>query len=363
MRRWWRRPHAAPNLEPAPARIRAALHRVLAGDLAGAELALVEAVKLDSSSADVYLALANVYRARGEIGRAIRIHQNLLLRTDLPSSFLHEARLGLALDFRTAGFLARASQSFRELLDADPENLQALRELERIHVESGEWSAAIEVRRRIGRRDEQTPSVLAHLWTGMARLRADEGDERDARRALRRALRSDRRCAEAWLALADQSLRLGKPQRAIEHAGRTLDLHPAIGGLAYPRLFEAHERAGRMPELESMLRARNERKPEDRDAALWLARVQLTLGRVDDASAVLRRLLHRQPGALDAWVELGRAQLQHGRGAEALKTFEEWLEHLPSERRRLRCSSCHSPSPQLLFRCLQCGAWDSLVPI
>ena len=363
MRRWWRRAGAAPESEPASARIRAALHRVLAGDLAGAELELVDAVKLDSSSADMYLALANVYRARGELGRAIRIHQNLLMRTDLPAALLREAQLGLAFDFRTAGFLARSTQSFRELLDGDPGNLQALRELERIHVEAGEWSQAIEVRKRIGREDERTPSVLAHLWTGLGRVRALEGDERGARAGFRRALRSDRRCAEAWLALADQSLRVGKPARAIAHAARTLDLHPAIGGLAYPRLFEAHERASRMPSLEELLRARNEQQPQDRDTALWLARVQQALGRVDDSTATLRRLLDRQPDAIDAWGELGRALLRHGRGAEALKTFEEWLEHLPAERRRLRCTGCSSPSPQLLFRCPQCGAWDSLAAV
>jgi lipopolysaccharide biosynthesis regulator YciM len=363
MRRWWRKPVASQEAESASARIRTALHRVLAGDLAGAELALVEAVKLDSSSADVYLALANVYRARGEIGRAIRIHQNLLMRSDLPRALQREAQLGLALDFRTGGFIGRSIQSFRELLDADPGNLQALRELERIHVEAGEWREAIELRKRIGRGDERTPSVLAHLWTGLGRVCAQAGDEREARRAFRRALRSDRRCAEAWLALADQSLRVGKPARAIAHASRTLDLHPAIGGLAYPRLFEAHERAGRMAALEELLGVRNEQQPEDRDTALWLARVQQVLGRIDDSTASLRRLLHRQPGALDAWADLGRAQLRHGRGAEALKTFEEWLEHLPVERRRLRCTSCSSPSPHLLFRCPQCGAWDSLVAV
>jgi lipopolysaccharide biosynthesis regulator YciM len=359
--RWWRR--APPSDDPASGRIRSALRLVLAGDLAGAEVALVDAVRLDSSSADVYLALANVYRARGEVGRAIRIHQNLMMRADLPPGLRHEAQLGLALDFRSGGFLARSTAAFQELLEAVPDNLLALRELERIHVESGEWEAAIGVRRRIGARDEQTPRVLAHLWTGLGRVRAQEGDEREARRAFRRALRSDRGCAEARLALADQSLRLGKPARAIAHALRSFDLHPAIAGLAGPRLFEAHQRRASLPALEAFLRERVERAPDERESALWLARVLLAQQKIDDATAVLRRLLHRQPGLIEAWAELGRAQLRDGRGAEALKTFEEWLDHLPADRRRLRCTSCGSPSPQLVFRCPQCGAWDSLAPV
>jgi lipopolysaccharide biosynthesis regulator YciM len=297
------------------------------------------------------------------VGRAIRIHQNLLMRPDLPDALRREAQLGLALDFRSGGFLARSTASFQELLQDDPSNLQALRELERIHIEAGDWEAAIDVRRRIGARDDCTSAVLAHLWTGLGRVRAQEGDEREARRAFQRALRTDRHCAEARLALADQALRLGKLSRAIAHALRTFDLHPAIASLACPRLFEAHERRASLPALEALLRTRIERAPEDRETALWLARVQLAQGKLDDATAVLQRLLTRQPELVEAWSELARAQLRSGRSAEALKTFEEWLGHLPADRRRLRCTSCGSPSPQLLFRCPQCGAWDSLAPV
>ena len=359
---WWRR-KTQPEPDAASGRIRSALRLVLAGDLAAAEVALVDAVRLDSSSADVYLALANVYRARGEVGRAIRIHQNLLMRPDLPDALRREAQLGLALDFRSGGFLARSTASFQELLQAEPDNMQALRELERIHVEAGDWESAIGVRRRIGARDVQTSAVLAHLWTGLGRVRAQEGDEREARRAFQRALRTDRCCAEARLALADQALRLDKPARAIAHALRTFDLHPAIASLACPRLFEAHERRGNLPALEKTLRARVERFPDERDTVLWLARVLFAQDKLDDATAALQRLLLRQPGLVDAWAELGRAQLRNGRSAEALKTFEQWLGNLPSDRRRLRCTGCGSPSPQLLFRCPQCGAWDSLAPV
>ena len=76
--------------------MRNALHLVLAGDLSGAELALAEAAKVDSSSADVYMALANLYRARGEVGRAIQIHQNVLLRPDLGEEVRLEALLARA---------------------------------------------------------------------------------------------------------------------------------------------------------------------------------------------------------------------------------------------------------------------------
>src|SRR6516225_8447569 len=140
LRDWLRRRSgkAAPERTPT-AQLRSALHLVLAGDLSGAEAELAEAARLDSSSSDVYLALANLYRLRGDIGRAIQVHQNLLLRPDIAEELRREALLGLALDFRAGGFLKRAGASFEDLLQLEPENLDALRALERIRIDCGDW--------------------------------------------------------------------------------------------------------------------------------------------------------------------------------------------------------------------------------
>jgi lipopolysaccharide assembly protein B len=177
LRDWLRR---RPKKSAAPERtttalLRSALHRVLAGDLPGAEAELAEAARLDSSSSDVYLALANLYRLRGDIGRAIQIHQNLLLRPDISDELRREALLGLALDFRAGGFLKRASASFQDLLQIEPENLAALRALERIKIEGGDWEGAIATRGRIGAQDPSTRKVLAHLHVGHGRARAARG--------------------------------------------------------------------------------------------------------------------------------------------------------------------------------------------
>jgi lipopolysaccharide biosynthesis regulator YciM len=356
----FRRRHPVDPTQAAAAQLRRSLHLVLAGDLAAAEEALAEAARLDSSASEVYLALANVYRARGQIGRAIQIHQNLLLRPDLPAELRREALLGLALDFRAGGFLGRATASFEELLQVDPRNLQALRELERIQVESGYWEAAIRTRRKIGSRDPQGPRVLAHLWTGLGRAHLQEGREAEARRAFKRALGQDRHCAEAYLALGDQQLREDQPRQAIAHFRRTLDLHPAIGLLAYPRLWEAHEKAGDLGGFEALLRERLDRRRDDREAALWLARVLGAAGRRGEAVTLLRRLIDRQPQWLAPYAELGRALLTEHREAEALKLLEELLLHLPAEHPQLVCRSCGTASAQLHWRCPQCGAWDSM---
>jgi len=360
--RWlrWGEVRAKPD-RTTGAHMRHALHLVLAGDLVAAEAELAEAARLDSSSSDVYLALANLYRARGEIGRAIQIHQNLLLRKDLEPALRREALLGLALDFRAGGFLRRAAASFEEVREVDPNNQQALRELERIRVESGDWEEAIRIRRQIGRADPATPQILAHLWTGLGRERAKGGQENEARKAFRRAFGHDQNCSEAYIALGDQKFRDGKIRKAIGLWRRALPLHPAIGSLLYPRLWEGHTALEELTGLEALLQERLTLEPEDREASIWLARALVRQGRVDEGIAVLRRVLDRAPEFLAGYAEIGRVLLNEKREFEAVKSFEELLDRLPLERQRLRCRSCGTQDTELHWRCPQCSEWDSFV--
>ena len=359
MRDWLRRKAPAAPERTAAAQLRSALHFVLAGDLPAAEKALAEAARVDSSSSDVYLALANLYRLRGDIGRAIQIHQNLLLRTDISRELRREALLGLALDFRAGGFLKRSAEAFQNLLELEPDNLQALRALERIRIDAGDWQGALEVRKRIGPRDPESARISAHLWTGLGRVAATRGRDAEARRAFKRALAQDASCAEAYVALGDQRVRETSYKKASALFRRALGLHPAIGTLLYRRLSDAHAKSGDLPGFESILRERLDAEPDDREASLWLARTLSARKRVDEALAILRRLLDQDPGCLDAHAEIGRILLAEHRDDEARKAFEELLTKLVPEPRRMACRGCGAQDSTLHFRCPQCGEWDS----
>jgi lipopolysaccharide biosynthesis regulator YciM len=361
--RFWRSRREAPAAPASVARaLREALRSALAGDLAAAERALAEAARLDSSSVEPYLALASVYRARGEIGRAIQIHQNLLLRTDLPEALRREGRLQLALDFKSGGFFGRAAAAFEEILESEPRNLRALAELERLRVDSGEWEAALRIRRRIGGADPETPRIQAHLWVGLGRAHASEGREADALRCYKKALGRDRSCADAWLALADALARAGKHRRAIGLYARALPLHRALPAEVWPRLWDAHQALGDLAGFEKLARGHLERAEQGSDdTVLWLARVLARSGRVEEGLALLRRLLDRRPDFLAAYAELGRSLLAEHRDLEALKLLEELLDRLPAERARLRCAACGTEDTRLHWRCPQCGEWDRQV--
>jgi lipopolysaccharide biosynthesis regulator YciM len=61
-----------------------------------------------------------VLRRRGEVERAIRIHENLLARPDLPQAQVHMAHLELARDYISAGLLDRAEKLLLDLVEESP---------------------------------------------------------------------------------------------------------------------------------------------------------------------------------------------------------------------------------------------------
>ena len=148
---WLRRRRAPAAPRDADAATRAALLAVLDRDNERAEELLVASVELDSNGVEPYLALARFYRMRGDIGRAIRLHQQLLLRRDLDRAQRITCLADLAADFKQGGFLQRAIASYEEVLERDANHVIALRALVKLFVDARDHVRAIEMQRRLTR--------------------------------------------------------------------------------------------------------------------------------------------------------------------------------------------------------------------
>src|SRR5438552_10110472 len=102
----------------------------------------IEVVKVDPQTIDLHFALGNLFRRQGEIDRAIRMHQNLLDRPDLPADKRQTAVFELAQDFHRAGLLYRAEDMFTRL-DGSPFEHQAIGFLISIYEIEKDWPKAI----------------------------------------------------------------------------------------------------------------------------------------------------------------------------------------------------------------------------
>ena len=327
LRRWLRGDRRAPR--DAEIAVRQALRSVLEGDLEAAEDLLSRAVRIDSDQADAYLSLARLYRLRGEIARAIRVHQNLLLRTDLRSEQRDEALYGLAGDFRKGGFLQRSIAAYEELLARQPNHQSALRTLVRLRADVRDYRRALELHRRLARSGEGNGRAEeARLLVEMAEAAHAEGQGDEERRALRRALRRDPRCVPAWIRLGAFEAERGHPKRALAAWRKVPELDRRSGAEVYPRLEATYAALGRAREFDGYLRELLEARPGDVDVSLALASALSARGDADAAIAAVRAVLERDAENLQAHAVLSRVLLSAGMEAEAARELGELVDLL-----------------------------------
>ena len=326
-RRWLRGERRAPR--DVDAVVRKALRCVLEDDLDSAEELLARAVQIDSDQVDAYLSLARLYRLRGEIARAIRVHQNLLLRTDLRSEQRDEALYGLAGDFRKGGFLQRSIAAYEELLARQPNHQNALRTLIRLRADVRDYRRALELHRRLAPSEEDSGRAEeARLLVEMAEAAHAEGQSDEERRALRRALRKDPRCVPALIRLGAFEAERGHPKRALAAWRKVPELDRRSGAQVYPRLEATYAALGRAREFDGYLRGLLEARPSDADASLALASALSARGDTDAAIAAVRAVLERDAENLRAHAVLSRVLLSAGMEAEAVKELGELVDLL-----------------------------------
>ena len=157
--------------------------------------------------------LGNLYRAKGQVGRAITLHQSLLQRPDLTRLEQAYVQLCLALDFRHGGFVDRALEAFQEVVRLDPGNRYALVNLQKLHEEQQQWADALRVRREIAKLDSgrraEDKQILAFLTNEIGTARARNGEADAAGRTFSEALDIDPQTAPAYLNLGDVRERQG----------------------------------------------------------------------------------------------------------------------------------------------------------
>lgn len=330
---FWKRGGGGPRIpRSANAAVREALYAVLEHDLDTAERMLSEAARLDPDEIDAYLLLGRLYRDRGEVGRAIRIHQNLLLRPDLPVPRSTDVLVELASDFRAGGFLRRAIASFEEVLTRDRRHPRALRELAGLLASVREHEHAIEIERRLARVEGRDAAPReAELWVELARDAEAEGRAGDARKALRKALRRDARNVDAWTLLGRIEAERGRGRAALSAWRKVPEIDRAAGPRVYPQLAASFAAAGEAGRFEAYLRELLEAGPEDARARLALAGALAARGAEREALEEIRRVLERAPDDLEARAALGRTLRAAGDEAEALKVYEDLLVLLERE--------------------------------
>jgi lipopolysaccharide biosynthesis regulator YciM len=342
------------------------LNFVVGGQIDPAIDELTRAADIAGDALEIRLILGNLYREKGQVGRAIQEHQQLLQRPDLRKLEHANVLLCLGLDYKRGGFVDRALETFSEVLRLDPDNPYALSNLEKLYEEQHQWSEAYLTRQKLVARDGeaarvQHEQILAFLENELGTESLKRGDAADALRRFQAAIALDARNSPAYLNLGDLQLQQGDPAAAIGTWERLIAQSPERAYLAFGRLEQAYARVGaaiRFPDLCRQLIAAN---PQD-----WRARLALGshLGAHGDPRQALDLLfdaLVQNPHALvlhqAIWQTLSQLDLPRalvGRYVELTRDAVFYLDaHI--------CLRCRYRSTELLWQCPHCHEWNSFV--
>lgn len=319
-------------------------------------------VRVDDRTIETHFALGSLFRRRGEIDRAIRIHQNIIARPDLAAEQRDQALYSLAKDYLKAGLLDRAESLFSRLADGSRYQVEALEQLCRIYEQEHEWQKAIDSGQKLEVLSGKSLALqIAHYYCELAEQSASEKDYAAARAYVKKAQSGRPRTLRGALTRAEIARETNDVKTALRLYQRVIDENTYLITEALPQLVEIHSREGSMKQLERSVDAMLKKNPEMKTDVAYTAIVNNIggIGVIDDCVA---EYMLSDPTLAD-FIDLQStedAPEEERRGA--LTRVRSALSKLASATPRYQCKECGFSSQKLLWQCPSCKDWETQRP-
>jgi lipopolysaccharide biosynthesis regulator YciM len=323
----------------------------------------VRMLEVNSETVELHFALANLFRRRGEVDRAIRIHQNLIARPTLSQAQRAQALLELGKDYLRAGLLDRAEALFRELVEMDQQVQPSLKNLIQIFQHEKDWEKCLETSRQLERLgDRQQAHEQAHYYCEMASGARARGDLRAAAALLAEAKKADSGNVRVLLMLGELAMVREDYRKAVDFFEEVEARHPMFEGEVIGPLALCHQRLGQEARWREHLRERYEKNP-----SLPLMRaVAEDIRRRDGEGAAIgfvSKHLETKTGlrGLAYLTELRLAELGEDRTGFVV-LLDDLLAQLAEELPAYQCHRCGFAARVLHWQCPGCRSWGTMDP-
>ena len=326
----------------------------------------IKLIEVDSETVETHLALGNLYRRRGDVDRAIRIHQNLIARESLNVSQRTEALLELGQDYMSAGLLDRAEDLFSELAEDAEYRVQALRQLIDIYEQEKDWPKAITSARKLEKATgNQLGWIIAHYCCEQASRHCDEGELDRALKHVQQARNMHAACVRASLIEADIHAERGEHERAIHSLQRVEEQDPDFLPETVGRLRRSYQALERIEALDDYLSKLMNRYGWT-SVTLTLADIKRESGGRREAIRFITERLRQRASVrgLDRLLDLEiEDQRDAGATSEQFEILKGLTGELLFERPVYKCGHCGFPAKSLHWQCPSCKHWTSIRPI
>lgn len=319
-------------------------------------------VRVDDKTIETHFALGSLFRRRGEVDRAIRIHQNIIARPDLASEQRDQALYSLAKDYLAAGLLDRAESLFARLSQGSRYQVQALESLCRIFEQEREWEKAIDAGQRLEILSGRSLALqIAHYYCERAEVAAAENDFASARDFVKKAQSGRPRTMRGALTRAHIARDTGDNKTALKLYHRIIDENTYLIAEALPEIVSIYKRENATAELENALKALLAKNPETSSLIAYTAIVN-NLGGIPVIDECVKQYMLNEP-TLGEFVELQQlSRGDQGTSDEALAKVRGALCKLAAATPRYQCQECGFSSQRLLWQCPSCRNWETQRP-
>ena len=323
----------------------------------------IELIKVDGETMETHLALGNLFRSRGEVDRAIKIHQNLIARPNLEQQQRAMAIKELAEDYLKAGLLDRAENLYKELVQINPKDVSAHKKLLELYTLEKSWFEALTVAKRLLELGEGDGKIIVtHCLCEIAHIHMREGNLKQALERLNQAIKIDDKCIRALLLLIDVHLRGDSVGKATRLLAQLVKNSPEFIELYLKPAREIYLQRGSFDSYQQFLREQYAIKPNNA-VALELLKSYQSADRHDELLKFMPTAL-QQSSSLPLYdfafhYLLSRPQQLN----QLLPELGDGFHAIQNTRSAFICQHCGYGSHSMQWHCPSCNSWSTIKPV
>lgn len=318
--------------------------------------------EVDEHTANTFLLLGNLFRNRGEINRALRIHQNLVARSDLSKAQRISAMLALGEDFFAAGLLDRAESVFSELLKDDPKHADACEPLRNIYEQLHEWDKAIEIAQLAQQRSKLDHSrLIAHYYCEIAAQELQKQNLFRAEETIKKAAKVYPVSARVLVLKGDLAYARNQREDALGIYHQAIEKDTRLIGVLFNQLVNNFNQKDELESLHSFIQ-QTFAKTQDTKLFGYLLQLARKLGKLPEMRTQVEEYLTKGKPSLNTVVhstEVLSSLWQEEKVCD-IAQLQIALQRLSASQPDFQCAQCGYKMHGYLWRCPACHQWDTV---
>lgn len=321
----------------------------------------IKMLEVDNDTVETHLALGNLFRRRGEVDRAIRVHQNLIARPTLNKFQRAEALYELGIDYMRAGLLDRAENLFMQLVEMKERLIDALWQLTDIYQQEKDWKKATDTIRKYEQVSGKKCNILiTHFYCEQAEEALKKKDYKQAKQFIKQALSHDRTSVRASILQGFIEQASGNYRSATKAFKRVeqqdIDYLPEVLDAMRNCYCQINKEGDFLEYLQYILQSYN-------GISVILLIAELLRSRDGDQAAIsfVTEQLHKRPSVrgLDRMVELSMVGAS-GQSLDSLSLIKDLTRQLIAGKDAYLCSSCGFTGKSMHWKCPGCKQWGTI---